>query len=259
MLLSLEGQSYIDSINAALGHSNPSTDQGEQKMSETFEKVRNILCKCFGKRKLMMIRRCLSLDVLMKLLKLDEEGKLKMMTESDPESSSLFQFFVVNKSLSSTQFYDKTKDIEWSRLISASGGKPEHEFRRQVYNSIPEFTSVDPNDGGLRRNQYLVLFTTSEEDKLVAEGYDAVMDSIRSSSNPDPRRCSEYIAQRNAAQKFRKSFIDAYTTLRGVNSCCVWLGIDPDQICHASQSSATLLAVKAFNMRQACDLLYHRE
>ena len=60
-------------------------------------------------------------------------------------------------------------------------------------------------------------------------------------------------------QMLRKLFVQTYSTLRGINSNCVWAGIDSDKIFLAKQTKTRKLCAAAMKMRQAYDNFYKED
>ena len=245
--LSSDGQKFAEAMamNSITAISKATTEQ--QKRLKKFKAAQQLLKDLFGN--LMMVRRPLSMDYVMKSVAIDNDGETLSM-KTGPTQNSLFAFFVANSLLNRDDIYEKTKGINWCRLISGGSNETEHKFRRSVFGQVPESSVVSDNP----TNMFLVTFSSEEESALFDEGnYDTAMTTIQN----DDARNHPYKKQRKNAQKFRKQFVDAYTVLRGVDSCCAWIGVDPDKICHASQTDAAKLSVAAANMRKAYDAFHN--
>jgi hypothetical protein len=232
-------------MNSITAISKATTEQ--QKRLKKFKAAQQLLKDLFGN--LMMVRRALSFDHVMKSLAIHDDGETLSMKNGT--ENSLFSFFEANSSLSHDDIYEKTKCIKWRSIYAGERNEDEHVLRRSVFELVPESSIASPN-------MFVITFSSQEESALFGGAlfvgnYVTAMKNI----NDDAARWKLYKKQNNAARKFRKQFVDAYTVLRGVDSCCAWVGVDPDKICHASQTNAARLSVAAVNMRNAYDAFYN--
>jgi hypothetical protein len=245
--LSSEGQEIAEAVDVVNFSATSKANTELQTRLKKFKATQQLLKDLFGN--LMMVRRPLSMDYVMKSVAIDNDGETLSMKNGT--ENSLFSFFEANSSLSHDDIYEKTKGIKWRSICAGERNEEEHVLRRSVFDLVPESSSAS-------RNMFLIPFSPEEESALFGGAlfggnYVTAMKNI----NDDEARWKLYKKQNNAAQKFRKKFVDAYTVLRGVNSCCAWVGVDPDQICHASQGNAAKLSVAAVNMRNAYDAFYN--